>query len=309
VTTRMLSSLVALLFVSACALSTRPVLSEMKMAELWQNPVDLQQRDLQWGAGGRASAPNPQGTYSLVKVDENGFSAGYDVRDARGQSWNVKLGPEAQTEVVVSRLLWAVGYHQPAIYYLPQWTLSDKGQTTSQPGARFRLEPATEKDMGAWSWRDNPFLETRPFEGLFVLMVMVNNWDLKTSNNVVYQVQSGGNGTRSMYVVKDLGGSLGKTSWPFFGSTRNDLDGFADEPFIDRVADNRVTFHYKGAWREPHLVASATPADVRWMCDLLARLSPQQWNDAFRAGGYSETEASRYIERLRQKIAEGQNIG
>jgi hypothetical protein len=308
VTTRIVA-LVALLFASACALNTRPVLSERQMADFWQNPADLQQRDLLWGRGGRALAPNARGTFSLLEVDSNGFSAGYDVRDERGQLWNVKLGPEAQTEVVVSRLLWAVGYHQPAIYYLPQWTLSDNGKTTAQAGARFRLEPATEKDMGDWSWRDNPFLETRPFEGLFVLMVMVNNWDLKTTNNVVYQVQADGNGTRSMYVVKDLGGSLGKTSWPFFGSTRNDVEGFAGEPFIDRVADNRVTFHYKGAWREPHLVASATPADVRWMCDLLARLSPQQWNDAFRAGGYTETEAGRYIERLRQKIAEGQNIG
>jgi hypothetical protein len=300
--------LITSLFISACALNTRPVLSEQEMTGLWQNPVDLPKRDLLWGPAGKALAPDARGSYSLVEVDKTGFSPGYDVRDARGQLWKVKLGPEAQSEVVVSRLLWAVGYHQPAIYYLPGWTLSDKGRTTSQPGARFRLELETQKDMGDWSWRDNPFLGTRPFEGLFVFMVMVNNWDLKATNNTVYRVQSNGDGPRSMYVVKDLGGSLGKTTWPFPG-TRNDLEGFAREPFIDRVAGNRVTFHYQGAWREPHLVASVTPADVRWMCDLLARLSPQQWAEAFRAGGYTETEASRYIERLRQKIAEGQNIG
>jgi hypothetical protein len=140
-------------------------------------------------------------------------------------------------------------------------------------------------------------------------MVMVNNWDLKTSNNTVYDVQAEGDDPRSVYVVKDLGASFGKSSWPFFGSTRNDLDGFTRERFIDRVDGNRVMFHYAGAWREPHLVASATPADVRWMCDLLDRLSPKQWNDAFRAGGYSDAEAGRYIQRLREKITEGQNIG
>ena len=305
-TTRIVA-LVTLLFASACALNTRPVLSDQRMTELWQNPVDLEQRDLLWGPGGRATAPGTQGTYAVVKVDTNGFSRGYDVRDGRGQSWNVKLGKEAQPEVVVSRLLWAVGYHQPTIYYLPEWTLTDKAESTSQPGARFRLEPATEKDMGDWSWRDNPFLETRPFAGLFVFMVMVNNWDLKGTNNVVYQVQSEGDGARTKYVVKDLGASFGKTIWPIPG-TRNDLEGFAAERFIDRVAANRVTFHYKGAWQEPHLVASATPADVRWICNLLARLSPQQWNDAFRAGGYTETEASRYIQVLRQKVTDGQNI-
>lgn len=302
-------ALITLLWAPACALNTRPVLSEQRMTELWQNPLDLEQRDLLWGPGGRATAPDTEGTYALVKVGENGFSRGYDVRDGRGESWNVKLGLEAQSEVVVSRLLWAVGYHQPTIHYLPQWTLNDKAESTSQPAGRFRLEPATEKAMGGWSWRDNPFMETRPFAGLFVFMVMVNNWDLKASNNVVYQVRSEGDDTRTVYVVKDLGGTLGKTSWPFFGSTRNDLEGFAGEPFIDRVAANRVTFHYNGAWREPHLVASATPADVRWICNLLARLSPQQWNDAFRAGGYTETEASHYIQVLRQKVTEGQNIG
>ena len=37
--------------------------------------------------------------------------------------WSAKIGPEAQTEVVVSRILWGLGYHQPPIYYLPSWTL------------------------------------------------------------------------------------------------------------------------------------------------------------------------------------------
>ena len=305
------SSLVAAIVISVCSLGSlgaRPASGEREMAEFWENPSNISQRNLRWGPGGTALAPDPQGTYALLKVDDKGFSPGYDVRDARGRLWNVKLGPEAQTEVVVSRLLWAIGYHQPAVYYLPRWTLSEKGASkTSQPEARFRLEPSTDKDVGDWSWRDNPFIGTRPFEGLFVFMVLVNNWDLKTTNNSIYQVESD-RGPRSMYVVKDLGGSLGKATWPLPG-TRNDLEGFERERFIDRIAGNRVTFHYQGGWREPHLVASATPADVRWMCDLLARLSPQQWNDAFRAAGFTETEASRYIRRLRQKIAEGQNIG
>ena len=34
----------------------------------------------------------------------------FDVRDANGTKWRVKLGDEARPEVVASRLLWAVGY-------------------------------------------------------------------------------------------------------------------------------------------------------------------------------------------------------
>ena len=31
---------------------------------------------------------------------------------------------EAQSEVVTSRILWAIGFHQPATDYLERWTLA-----------------------------------------------------------------------------------------------------------------------------------------------------------------------------------------
>jgi len=39
------------------------------------------------------------------------------VRDARGDVWTVKLGPEAQAETVSTRLVWAVGYFAEEAYY------------------------------------------------------------------------------------------------------------------------------------------------------------------------------------------------
>jgi hypothetical protein len=60
---------------------------------------------------------------------------------------------------------------------------------------------------------------------------------------------------------------------------------------------------------EPQLQTSVTPADVRWICGLLARLSEKQWTDAFRAGGYGEEEAERFIRRLRDKVKEGLKAG
>jgi hypothetical protein len=48
-----------------------------------------------------------------------------------------------------------------------------------------------------------------------------------------------------------------------------------------------------------------TPADVQWICRRLQHLSDQQWQDAFRAGGYAPELADRFIRRFKQKIAEG----
>ena len=57
--------------------------------------------------------------------------------------------------------------------------------------------------------------------------------------------------------------------------------------------------------RYPELTEQLGPADVRWTSARLARLTPQQWSDAFRAGGYDEATAARLIRRLQAKVAEG----
>jgi hypothetical protein len=274
------------------------------LAELWTEPVDLERRDLFYGPGGARRAPQTGRAYKFVALDTSGSSRGYDVEDQNGSSWSVKIGPEAQTEVVVSRLVWAVGFHQPAVYYVPDWSLAAEGTTTPQPPGRFRLDLVSERNIGRWAWHENPFVGATEFEGLFVLMVLVNNWDLKTSQNVIYQVGPDSEKGRREYVVRDLGASLGRTRW-FFPGTKGDIEGFEREPFIKAVENGRVEFQYRGAWREPHLKSQVSVQSVRWVCGLLARLSDRQWSDAFRAGGYDEPQAKRYVQRLKMKIMEG----
>lgn len=298
----------SLVMMTGCALNDRPTLSPVKMAEFWQEPTDVAQRDLLNGPGGAALAPNPNATFTLLKADPSGFSPGLDVKDDQGQEWSVKLGPESRTETVISRIVWAMGYHQPAVYYLPRFTVVDNGTVKSEGPARFRLEPSTQKKMGEWSWRNNPFLDTQPFAGLFVLMTVVNNWDLKSQQNEVYSTPVEGAGPLRQYVVKDLGASLGKSKW-WLPGTRDDIEAFEQEPFIKSVSGNRVKLHFRGAWREPQLVDSVAANDVRWMCERLARLTRGQWLDAFRAGGYTDAESDRFIRRIQQKIDEGLRIG
>ena len=64
-----------------------------------------------------------------------------------------------------------------------------------------------------------------------------------------------------------------------------------------------MRFDYRG--RHKALFDDITPADVRWICERLQRLTDSRWKDAFRAGGYPRAIADRFIRRMKQKIAEG----
>jgi len=207
---------------------------------------------------------------------------------------------------VVSRLVWGVGFHQPPTYYLPQWTLDGGPQPGAQAGARFRPMLPNWHRIDRWAWHENPFVGTRELRGLFILMVALNNWDLKTAQNALYEVRRNGRLDRR-YVVQDLGASLGGTRW-FFPGSKGDIDDYEHEPFISGIRNGVVQFHHRGAWRQPHLDDDITVDDVRWTCNLLNRLSDRQLTDAFRAGGYDANVAARYRNHLRERVREGLNF-
>jgi hypothetical protein len=281
-------------------------------AELWQEPADLETRDLFNGPGGAAGAPQGS-SFAFVAADTTGYSPGYEVRDAQGNVWGVKLGKEAQPEIVTSRILWAIGFHQPPSYYLTSWTMTGQ-QAGPKEAARFRPEPKQAEVVEDWSWYENPFVNTRPFKGLVVANLIMTNWDWKTSNNKIYEYRDGSSPARR-YVVRDVGASLGKFTSPAIlrafrlrgmQGTRNDLEGFEQQGFIERMTENDVDFDYKGIYGD--VVDSVGPEDVVWATRLLSRLSDAQWADAFRAGGYSEEQASRYIRKIKSKIDEGLSL-
>ena len=101
------------------ATPTAPLAPE-QVAELWVDPGP-QARDLYWSVGGQQYAPRQDVVYAFKAKDEAGFSVSYDVRGPDDIEWSATIGPEAQTEVVVSRLFWGLGYHQPPAYYLSSW--------------------------------------------------------------------------------------------------------------------------------------------------------------------------------------------
>ena len=275
--------------------------------ELWQPPARISAQDLFHGPWGNLDPPNAAATYRFQRSKRHGVNPGMTVVDQLGREWSVKQAPhdsrgaEGPIEVVLSRVLSAVGYHQPPVYYLPGFTMADTFGTRHEPGGRFRLKVPDLKERTTWSWGENPFVGMRPHQGLLVILIMFNSADLKNSNNTVYDHKTA-SGTEEWYVVRDLGAALGTTAG--LRPRRGDPDQFAALPFLSGINGGHVTFGYDG-WRYKIVRDRITPEDVRWACALLAQLTEAQWYDAFRAGGFEKPVAEPFIRTLRRKIAEG----
>lgn len=269
------------------------------MAELWVEPGNIAARDLFWGAGGRALAPRNGATFKFKEEKVGGYSPGLTVEDADGREWSAKQGPEAQTEVVASRIYWAVGYHQPPTYFVAEWNVDGGPSPGRQNSARFR--PEIGKVINDWSLHQNPFVGTQPYRGLIALTVILNNWDIKPSQNKIYEFDTPRGGARRWYVMRDLGATFGRPKWP--DGSRNDPDDFEKHPFILGFDGDRPRFADQG--RHDELLTQLRRRDVRWISERLARITDRQLADAFRAAGYSDQIAGRFIARLKAKIAEG----
>jgi hypothetical protein len=275
---------------------------QVALVELWSEPTDIAQRDLFWGGSRRAEAPSTDDVYTVLRLDKTGYSRGYDVRGADGREWAVKVGDEVQSEIVLSRIFWALGYYQPQTFYLTGWQLAGEWEKEGEP-ARFRLKSDHESD-GEWAWLENPFTGTRPLQGLVAISLVLNNWDLKTSNNRVYRLRGDNAEPAKRYVVQDLGASLGKPrGLPHYRGTRNDIEDYEDLTLIRRVDGSKVQLDYKG--QHTDVLKRLSPADIVWGCELLNRLSDAQLDDAFRAADYAPDIRQRYIAKIRSKIREG----
>jgi hypothetical protein len=278
------------------------------LAQFWVDPEGTP-RDLFWGPGGEKFAPAKDANYTFEQKDELGFSVSYDVKGPDGIEWSAKIGAEAQTEVVLSRVLWGLGYHQPPLYYLPSWNLvTESGDVKKESEARFRPKlDHVERLDEYWTWEDNQFIGTRPFNGLLVVLLMFNSTDLKNDNNSIYEVKKPVPGTpdvKKWFVVRDLGAAMGETGKLY--PRRNWIDGFERQGFLKGVEDGRIKFDYTG--RHQQLLKMIRPEDLHWAAQHLERLTEKQWRDAFRAANYTDDVRDRYLRKIRQKIEEAKRV-
>jgi hypothetical protein len=274
---------------------------------LWQEPDDIASRNLLLGSGGARMRPNLR-RLTFIKEEKGGWSKKYRVRDASGRVWVAKVGKEAQSETASTRLLWAAGYMTEITYLVPRVTIPGKGVFQN---VRFEARPENIEREGMWEWERNPFIGTREFQGLKVMMVLLNNWDTKDENNVLLVVPARDGGTQLRYAISDLGATLGDTGkWPLlwrFTRSRNDPKGFRGDKLIDEIKeDGRVDFEFSGKKRG--IYNDITVEQASWIGRLLARLSDAQLRDAFRAANYSPAEVRALSRAVRARINELANL-
>ena len=268
---------------------------------LWRRPTDISSRDLFLGPGGTSMRPDLR-RITFIKEEKGGYSKKYRVRDGSGHEWVVKIGKEAQSETSAVRLLWGVGYLTEVNYLVPRVTIPGKGTFDN---ARFEARPDNWKRGDEWKWKNNPFTGTPEYQGLKIMMALINNWDLKDSNNKIIQVRTN-HGDELRYIISDLGATFGHASTtPIFWRitrSRNNPKNYAKSDFLEKVKGNRVVFHFGGKNRG--LMKDISVNDAIWIGSWLAQLSDQQLRDAFRAANYTPSQADLLTREVRVRTSE-----
>ena len=305
ISSRRFSVVTLIIFLSLLALPFQATAKKKKAMPkgervLWRAPTDIGSLDLFLGPGGAAMQPNVR-RVRFIKEETGGFSKKYRIRDGSGRIWVAKIGKEAQSETAAVRLLWAAGYVTEINYLVPRLVIPGKGTFEN---VRLEARPASQKRLDEWKWDENPFVGSRAYAGLKTMMVLLNNWDIKDSNNVVI-LAHGSRGNELRYVISDLGATFGKTGtlpvvWRFTRS-RNKPEDYEKAKFVEGVRDNgMVNFRYGGKKRE--VFDDITVPQAKWLGELLAGLSRDQIKDAFRAANYNPEEIGILTEAVQDRI-------
>jgi len=290
-------------------------------AVIWHDRGDASSLDLAGGAGGKAREPGTN--FKFIKESQGGSSPKFEVEDEKGARWQVKLGGEAQSETAATRLLWAAGYFVDENYYraqirvqgLPRLARGQEFVSNGDTVTGARLERKIDgQESVAWSWYDNVFVGTREFNGLRVMMALLNNWDLKEINNG----SSSPPGGEGQYRITDLGATLGSTGNNFSRSKGITKD-YAETRFIEKVTPTYVDFvmhsrpfflavvnlpNYLDRTRMESVVKRIPIDDARWIGNRMGQFSARQISDCFRAGGFSAADVEVYTRTVTQRIEE-----
>lgn len=282
---------------------------------LWRAPGDITTRDLFLGPGGAAMRPDLR-RMTFVKQETGGYSTKYRVRDGAGREWVAKIGKEAQAETAAVRLVWAVGYMTEINYLAPCVSIEGapppgKDVETCEGGGfanvRFEARPEGFKRLDEWKWSENPFVNTKELKGLVVMMSLLNNWDIKDTNNKILYVPGADGRGELHYIVSDLGATFGRVKldapvlWRI-RRNRNDPEDYAKDAFLEDVKGGQVYLFYKG--KRQDLFDDIRVDEARWIAGLLSQLSERQLQDAFRAANYTPAEVRLLTAAVRARIDE-----
>ena len=318
-----------LVFTSMTALAlTLPLFAQQSgsSALLWADRRNTPALGLLDGPGGKTRAPGTD--FKFIEESAGGSAPKFIVEDENGVRWKVKLGPEVKSETAATLLIRAAGYFADEDYYRNE--IRVKGMKLLSRGKKYisngdlvheaRLERFEhEKKSKNWSWYEPRMSGTKEFNGLRVMMALINNWDLKVENNSLLVQGDGG----QRYSVSDLGATFGRTGNSFTRS-KGKLKDYSQTRFIKKVHPDHVDFvmhsrpffllavfrpgYYQTRTKMQSITKNVPIADVRWLASQLAKLSPDQIRECFSAAGFSSAEAEGYTKGVMQRIDELKKI-
>ena len=207
------------------------------------------------GRGPNAGSGPAAGRWAVVSAKGDGITPGFTIRDGSGQIWFLKFDPPGWrgmatgTEVVVTKLLWALGYHTPENHVASLRTDRldiAEGTTITPPGGRERemtpgdlewLLQAAERDadgayrviaskavpgkvLGAFRFYGTrpddpndivPHEHRRELRGYGVFSAWLNHVDAKSINTLDTLVEEGGRRIVRHYLL-DFGSTLGSAA-------------------------------------------------------------------------------------------------
>lgn len=284
--------------ISAQKKSEKPELTGKPV--MWE-PVDISQRDLFYGPGGKEMMPDLS-SITFIREQKGGHNKKYRIKDGAGRTWVAKLGREAQPETAAVRLLWALGYKNEINYLVPTITIPGKGTFKN---VRLEARPDEIDRIAEWKWKDNPFIGAKEFQGLKMMMVFFTNWDVVDVQNKVLAVDTP-NGRELHYIISDLGATFGRLGnnnlFVIYrlGRKTNNPEKYMEANFIKSVENGRIDLAYKGKNRD--LFEDITVEQGRWLADLLVQLSDKQIKDAFRAANYTPEEIEMLAAGVKERI-------
>ena len=245
-------------------------------------------------------------------------------------TWRVKLGKEAQTETVATRLVWAVGYFAEEAHYfksakiknLPRLSRGNEFIRGNEViGARFEPRRKNVIRGNVWDWNKNPFANTYELNGLKILMILLNNYDAGKENNRIMYVSNNNTGRyEARYVVTDLGATLGKADGIGGNRSKNNLRDFLSTRFVMGVKNGVVDFdydtrptglgiltifhpgYYRGQVKKEKSMRNIPVEHARWIGSLLSQLTDKQLGDMFRAARYDDLTTKSYVKTFRERI-------
>ncbi len=311
-------------------------------AVLWRNPVDLESRNLFYGPGGESRQPRAPFTFIKEDLDgSNPKFVVRDAAGVKWKvKLGAEARPEtAASRLVWAAGYFANEDYFLSDMQVRNMPKLHRGASLVGPGgairdARLKRQPESEKKAGIWRWRHDAFTGTRELNGLIAVMALINNWDLKDVNNAILEktglektglektgLEETGPGSpdrERIYMVSDLGASFGSPRFERpIDKSRGNLKEYRRSRFIRNIDGDGVDFEsparpsavllvnpfqYFRRASMRHIGHDVPRRDAKWMGQLLARLSPHQIEDAFRAAGYGPEDVEGFARIVEDRI-------